>query len=252
MKFTPPSVRLAVHQESRWWIFRVICSQLSESKRQRRPSTTDRSITHLSKGVESPSLRIPMKTSTILEVLAAFNCDKPQYLNNMDPSDPFTQRARLSQDLFTGGVHALRIINNPIISGLMSYVWDIFHHRHVLMAMGPDVPTLSFAVAGKDGGGLQALVFAPYNWPDMVKEDPLMQLGAIIANGSQSADFYNGLINSPESIDTARNRANSYEAEFLLMLDSQLNEYQKGILAAYPKGFDPILGYVRKPIVATN
>lgn len=192
-----------------------------------------------------------MKTSTLLEVLAAFNCEKPQLLINMDPSDPFAQKARIAQDLFTGGVHALRIIDNPAISGLMSYVWDIFHHRHVLMAMGPDVPSLSFALAGKEGGGLQALVFAPHNWPDMVKEDPLMQLGAIIANGSQCADFYNGLINSPESVNTARSRANSYEAEFLLMLDSPLNEYQREILALYPKGWDPILGYVRKPIIAS-
>lgn len=194
-----------------------------------------------------------MKTSTILEVLAAFNCEKPRLLNNMDPSDPFAQKARMAQDMFTGGVHALRILNNPIISELMSYVWDLFHHRHVLMAMGPDVPTLSFALASKDGGGLQALVFAPHNWPDMVKEDPLMQLGAIIANGSQCTDYYNGRIRSQEGVSTARIRANSYEAEYLLMLEGQpLNEYQRSILTLYPKGWDPLLGYPRKPITATN
>lgn len=187
-----------------------------------------------------------------MEVLAAFNCDKPQLLNNMDPSDPFAQKARRSQDLFTRGVHTLKIIDNPIITGLMSYVWDIFHHRHVLMAVGPDVPTLSFAIVSKEGGGFQALVFAPYNWPDMVKEDPRMQLGAILANGSQCADFYNNLITSPESFEISRRRSNSYEAEYLLMLDNPLNEYQKSVLALYPKGWDPTLGYVRKPVIATS
>jgi hypothetical protein len=193
-----------------------------------------------------------MKTSTLLEVLAAFNCEKPQLLNNMDPSDPSTQKARTAQDLFTGGVHVLRTIENPVISGLMSYVWDLFHHRHVLLAMGPDVPSLSFALAGGEGG-LKALVFAPHNWPEMVRKDPLMQLGAIIANGSQCVDYYNDLIKSREDVRATKNRAESYEAEYLLMLgDHPLNEYQKGIRALYPKGFDPILGYPRKPIIATN
>lgn len=194
-----------------------------------------------------------MKESTLLEVLAAFNCESPKFLSGMDQTDPFAQRAKLSEGLFTAGVHALRLIGNPIINGLMSYVWGIFHHRHILLAMGPDVPSLSFAVASKKGGGLQALVFAPHNWPDMVKEDPLMQLGAIVANGSQCTDFYNGLINGQEGIDNARIRANSYEAEYLRMLDNHpLNEYQKGILTLYPKGWDPLLSYARKPIVATS
>lgn len=193
-----------------------------------------------------------MKKSTILEVLAAFNCKKPQLLSNMDPKDPSAQKARVSSDLFTGGVHLLRTIENPVISGLMSYVWDLFHHRHVLMAMGPDVPSLSFALAG-GGGGLKALVFAPHNWPDMIKKDPMMQLGAIITNGSQCADYYNDLIKGRDGVEASKNRAESYEAEYLLMLgDHPFNEYQKGILALHPKGFDPILGYVRKPIIATN
>lgn len=87
----------------------------------------------------------------------------------------------------------------------------------------------------------------------MVRKDPLMQLGAIIANGSQCVDYYNDLIKSREDVRATKNRAESYEAEYLLMLgDHTLNEYQKGIRSLYPKGFDPILGYPRKPIIATN
>lgn len=194
----------------------------------------------------------PMEKSTILEVLAAFNCEKPQLLTDMDPSDPFAKKAQVAQDLFTGGVHALKSLSNFTLSSLMSYVWDIFHYRHVLMAMGPDVPALSFALAGGKGG-LKALVFAPLNWVAMVNEDPMMQLGAIIANGSQAVDFYNGLITGRDDIAVSRNRANSYEAEYLLMLDNHpLNEYQRSILDLYPKGWDPTLGYERKPIVITS
>jgi len=194
-----------------------------------------------------------MEQKTILEVLAALNCENPRLLTNMDPNDPFAKKAKTAESLFTGSVLALKSVDNSAINSLMSYVWDVFHHRHVLMAMGPDIPSLSFALTGKKGGGFQALMLAPRNWDEMFQSDPRMQLGAVIANGSQAADYYNGLIDGPGGMRDAQKRANSYEAEYLLMLgDHPLNEYQKSILALYPKGWDPILGYVRKPIVATS
>lgn len=194
-----------------------------------------------------------MEKKTILEVLAAFNCEKPQYLSNMDQNDLFAQKALWAQNLFTGGVITLKALDNPIISSLMSYVWDVFHHRHVIMAMGPNVPTLSFALA-RGEEGLKALVFAPHNWADMVKGDPLMQLGAIITNGSQAVDYYNGLITGRIDIAIARDRAESYEAEYLKMMKKShpFNEYQWSILAKFPDGFDSTKAYERKLVVATN
>lgn len=193
-----------------------------------------------------------MEKRTLLEVLSAFNCEKPQYLSSMNPIDPFAQQALTAQELFSGGVAALKGLDNPILSELMSYVWDVFHHRHVLMVMGPDVPSLSFALAGgKDG--LRALVFAPHNWENMVTKDPLMQLGAIISTGSQAADYYNGLITGRIDVAIARDRAESYEAEYLRMIRSQpLNEYQLRIRSKYPDGFDSTMAYRRKPVVPTN
>jgi len=194
-----------------------------------------------------------MEKKTTLEVLAAFNCEKPQYLSNMDQNDPFAQKALWAQNLFTGGVAALIALDNRILSDLMSYTWDVFHHRHVVLAMGPNVPSLSFALAGgKDG--TKALVFAPHNWVDMVKEDPLMQLGAIIFVSSQAVDYYNGILTGRIDAAIAKDRAKSYEAEYLrmMMLNHRLNEYQRSILVKYPDGFDSTKAYARKPVLATN
>ena len=194
-----------------------------------------------------------MGNRTPLEVFTAFNCENPQHLRSTNQIDPFIQKALWAQSLFTGGVTALKSWDNPVISDLMSYVWDVFHHHHVSMVMGPDVSVLSFALArGKEG--LKAIIFAPHNWADMVKGDPLMQLGAIITNGSQAVDYYNGLITGRIDIAIARDRAESYEAEYLKMMKKShpLNEYQWSILAKYPDGFDSTKAYERKLVAATN
>lgn len=194
-----------------------------------------------------------MNSSLILEIATALNCKNPKYLKDLDSKDPFVVNGRLIEGLFTTGVSILNKLENEALRSLMSYVWDIFQHRHVTLAIGPEVPGMSFALAGNRKGALQAMVFAPTNWPEMMEADPYMQLGAIIYIGSQAADYYNGVFHDQESVNLSRKRSNSYEAEYLLLLkDHPLNEYQRKVVSENPNGFDPLLGYIRKPVKITS
>jgi len=194
-----------------------------------------------------------MDSNLILEVVTALNCKNPKYLKDLDSKDPLVVNGRLTEGMFTTGVTLLMNLKNEVIRSLMSYVWDIFHHRHVSLVIGPKVPSMSFALTSNGKGELQAMVFAPHNWPEMMETDPYMQLGGIIHIGSQATDYYNGVLHDQDSAKLSRKRSNSYEAEYLLLLrDHPLNEYQKKIIAAYPHGFDPLLGYLRKPVKITS
>lgn len=160
----------------------------------------------------------PYTTQTIAQMLAALNCDSPKFLKDFPSDDPFAKNAFQSEQLFTSAVDVFRRSNNPIIKDLMSYVWDVFHHRHILMAIGPQVKAITFAAGCKRDGTIQGLVFIPTNWPDMVKTEPVMQMGAVLFTGSQVSDFYNGRIISQEEQSLVLTRAQSYEAEYLLIL----------------------------------
>lgn len=190
-----------------------------------------------------------MEKEVLVQIIAAFS-GAHQNLVDLDPKDPLAQIGRTCEKLFTLGVATLSKFGNPVIQDLMSYVWDVYHYRHVAMAIGPNVPSLSMTVAqSRKTGDIQALTFAPHNWPEMVAQDPVMQLGAIIAMGSQATDFYNNKILSKEDSLVVKERALSYEAEYLKMIEGHpFNEYQQEVLAKYPNGFDASFSYQRKPI----
>jgi hypothetical protein len=196
-----------------------------------------------------------MDDQTLAHILAAFNCDSPKFLKDFPAEDQFAVNASQSEKLFTTAVAVLKVSSNPIISDLMSYVWDVFHHRHILMVVGPKVPSITFGATLKSSGEVQGLVFVPPNWPDMVKDQPLMQIGAIIFTGSQVVDFYNDRITSKGVDPLVLDRAKSYESEYLLLLHNRgatLNEYQKEVLTQNPTGFKTELSYPRKPVVLAN
>ena len=190
---------------------------------------------------------------TLDEIIGAFECTDPISINEIDDS-AWADRCKKCEQLFTSGVAALRMMKNiPVINDLMSNVWDIFHHRHIILGMGPNVPSLSLAIVQGKNGLLQALAFAPHAWPEMVDEDAPHELGAIIAVGSQAVDFYNSKILSDNDSKVSKERSLSYEAEFILMLDSNghtLNEYQRQVLNKYPNGFDRSFAYTRKVVSA--
>lgn len=189
-------------------------------------------------------------SKTLDEIRAAFKNQRT--LEDLDKDSPLAKIGRDCQELFTSGV-AILCKSVPVISNLMLDVWEIFNYQHVVMAIGPNVPALAISVVQDSNGMIQALTFATYSWPQMAKEDPSMELGAIVYVGSQVVDYYNNKLLSQEDNIISKQRALSYEAEYLLLLKRDgmfLNEYQEDVIAQYPNGFDQSLSYVRRAVVA--
>lgn len=173
------------------------------------------------------------------EILAAFG-GKQVSVADLPADDPDAKIAKTCESMFTGGVDVLRsIVDNDRIRALARIVWDLVGHKQVLVAIGPDIPSLSFTMM-KYKGLHQGLVLIPKDWPQKVETDPFMQLGAILFVGAQVVDFYNDrIIRDPG----ARARWQAYEAELLHTLDRILvswtpNEYQCTVMKKYPSGLD--------------
>lgn len=179
------------------------------------------------------------------EIVAAFSAEQI-HVDDLSQDDPTARLGKLCGDVFTGGVETLRSrIPNERIRALGRVVWDLVGNKRVLTALGPDVPSLTFTcmqipAAPALRGVLQGIVLMPKSWPKLVEEDPLMQLGAICFVGVQIVDFYNDRLIGDNG---ARVRWQAYETELLRTLQQALphwtpNEYQRTLLAKYPRGLD--------------
>lgn len=161
-------------------------------------------------------------------------------VEDLPKTDPTAVRGKTCEALFTYGVDTLRsIVPSARVRALAAVIWDLVGHKQVLVAMGPDVPALSFTVMRQKTVD-QGLVLIPQDWPAKVDADPFMQLGAILFVGAQVVDFYNDrLVGDP----AARIRWEAYEAELLHALAGLLprwtpNDYQKDAMKRYPRGLD--------------
>jgi hypothetical protein len=178
-------------------------------------------------------------TSLFDEIVGAFGGTQVN-VNDLPKGDPRVEIGKLCEGLFTGGVDVLRsIIDNDRIRSIARVVWDLVGHKRVLVAIGPDVPSLTFTVMRYKGLD-QGLVLIPKGWPTMVEDDPFMQLGAILFVGAQVVDFYNDRLVGDSG---AQRRWQAYEAELLRTLKQTLprwepNAYQQEILDRYPDGID--------------
>ena len=173
------------------------------------------------------------------EIVAAFGGTQVN-VADLPEDDPVAKIGKACESLFTGGVDVLRsIVPNDRIRSLARVVWDLVGHKQVLVAIGPDVPSLSFTVM-QINELHQAIVLIPKDWPKMVTGDPFMQLGAILFVGAQAVDFYNDRLIGDSG---ARCRWHAYEAELLRTLTTLLprwqpNEYQREVLKRCPDGLD--------------
>jgi hypothetical protein len=173
------------------------------------------------------------------EIVAAFSAEQVN-VDDLAEDDPTALLGKACGDLFTGGVETLRsIIPNERLRALGRVVWDLVGNKRVLTALGPDVPSLSFTCM-KLRDVVQGIVLMPKTWPKMVEDDPFMQLGAICFVGVQIVDFYNDRLIGDNG---ARVRWQAYEAELLHTLQETVpswtpNEYQRTLLAKYPRGID--------------
>lgn len=177
---------------------------------------------------------------TLLDVFVAAFGDTQVNVADLPEDDPNAKLGKTCESLFTDGVAALRsIVPNDRIRALGRVIWDLVGGKQVLVAIGPDVPSLSFTVM-QDNDLHQAIILIPKGWPKMVADDPFMQLGAILFVGAQVVDFYNDRLFDDKG---ARRRWHAYEAELLRTLKTSLprwkpNEYQCKILARFPDGLD--------------
>ena len=173
------------------------------------------------------------------EVVAAFGGAQVN-ISDLPEDDPTAKIGKACENLFTGGVGVLRSnVPNDRIRALGRVVWDLVGHKQVLVAIGPDVPSLSFTVM-QIKELHQAIVLIPKSWPQMVADDPFMQLGAILFVGAQVVDFYNDRLIGDHG---ARRRWNAYEAELLRTLKTALpswkpKAYQCEVLRRCPDGLD--------------
>jgi hypothetical protein len=180
-------------------------------------------------------------SAVLEEILAAFGGSQVA-LKDLPDDDPMAPIARQCENLFTYGVDVFRsFLPNDRLRALARVVWDLVGHKQVLVAIGPNVPSLSFAVMQLKSVR-QGLVLIPKNWPEQIKTDYFMQLGAIIFTGAKVVDFYNDrLIDDP----VASSRWSAYEAEYLHLIGKLLprfgfqpNDYQRGVMAKFPSGLD--------------
>lgn len=178
-----------------------------------------------------------MNTQTVAEIMAAF-VKGGERVEKLAESDPLRAKGMMLGDRFTEGVAMLKGFPNPELRKLMSMVWDIVGNRLVPIAMGPKVPSLSFAAMGNrkkpDG-----IIFLPHNWQEMIEEDPVCQLGALVFVGSQAVDYYNDRVGREPEAMMRRARAN--EAEYLVTVREvspghKFNEWQLKMLEEFPEG----------------
>lgn len=183
-------------------------------------------------------------------------------LNKLDPASEEAQQAHEMEHCFTTGAAFLRVaFPNERVKNLMNFVWDVVGGQRVPVVLGPRVQSISIAMIGtkdaatKEVTGTRAVIMLPQDWLAKIKENPLLQLGAIVFVGSQSVDFVHGRVHG------VKERAFAYEAEYLKTLQKMLpqwkpNDYQHSILKNYADGLDtevvkPLL-YTMKPIEKLN
>ncbi len=178
-------------------------------------------------------------TNPFDEILTALGSSQV-HVDDLPEADPRATIGRTCEAIFTGGVDWLRSsVPNDRVRAIARVIWDLVGHKQVLVAIGPDVPTLSFTVM-RLRGVIQGLVLIPKRWPALVEEDGIMQLGAILYVGVQVVDFYNDRLIGDE---TAAARCDAYEAELLHTLARILpawspNDHQRQIMDQYPAGLD--------------
>jgi len=143
------------------------------------------------------------------------------------------------EGLFVSGNDFLRrLFPNPSIRRMASLVGEILANKLTPIQLGFPVRALGFLVIG-DITTRQGFIAAPKNWNEMIRRDPITQIGAIVLVGSHMVDYANErFTEDPENVKV---RASAYEAEFFttvrsLSPDWELMEYHQKILSLYPEG----------------
>jgi hypothetical protein len=143
------------------------------------------------------------------------------------------------ENLFIAGVDFLRLsFPNSAVARLTVVAWNVIGFGITPICLGLPVSVMTFIVAGTLEAP-QAMIAVPRFWANMIRKDPLTQLGALVFVCSQAVDYYHDRLTiDPGNISL---RAHAYEADYLstvrqLAPDWELNEYQLGVLQEFPEG----------------
>lgn len=142
---------------------------------------------------------------------------------------------------------------NREINKLLSLTWRLVGNKHVPVTFDTEgkLESLSFTFL-KDEAEETAFFIMPRHFIQLVDEDPLMQIGAVVYNASQVRDYWTGKLKEEiqrELPEQFRVRAWAYEAEALLTMEKLLegsgeklllNEYQYKVLGMYPNGLSDL------------
>ena len=181
----------------------------------------------------------------IADVFAALLTRERTYVADLDPEDPGRLSGIQIEVLTADVVDFLRnpaMFDCPKVNDLMQLVRHIFEHKVVPIGIGPpvDTPTLVVVPAG-------VVICMPPDWHDKMEQDPQMQIGAVVYTGSNVRDYFRGNILSPLDDETIKDRASSYEAEYLHAIKrlgiTEFDEYQQQLMTQFPDGVPDLLAY---------
>jgi len=180
------------------------------------------------------------------------------HLDNFPRTDPIWQSGKLLESTFTELVDSLRnpdSMKNPAINELARLLWRLVGNRIVPSSVMPGIPTMSFWCEIKKGE-MFATIICPLDWPQRLKDDPYMQMGAMVFNASRARDYWNHrIIDITDTKEEQYDRAMAFEAELLCYFQQHTtdfvpNEYQKQVLEKFPAGLasaPPGLVYESRP-----
>lgn len=170
---------------------------------------------------------------------------------DLSPDNEFGRKALAVQDAFTELVDMLRnpeTFPDPHVNLLMALTWELVGDKVVPVACVDGIPTLGFYFE-REGERQVALFTCPPDWSEQVKNTPGATISGLVWAASQCRDVYNDRFDDNDTLK----RAFAYEAQCLLTLQKmpgfEANDYQRKVLADYPKGVASPVGvmYVGKP-----
>lgn len=165
---------------------------------------------------------------------------KISHADQLPADDPDRKKGMEISNLFSSMVDFLRnfeSIPNKKINALASLFWDLVGNNICPVAV-TNVPTLSFWGEYQSSESL-AMILLPENFLQMVKEDDVMQLGAILSAASKAKDYWNRkFVGYNETTANSDARAYTYETEMFLLCPPtwKPNSYQQKIIERFPFG----------------
>jgi hypothetical protein len=164
----------------------------------------------------------------------AFQLNLTQHVSSItDPSE--LARARAIEAMYTAIVDNLRgpTCRSPLIRSMAAELWDVVAGKKVRTVIFEAVESIAFSVYK----GVATIVIPP-TWLTAMSEDPVLVVGGVVATGSQAVSWHKLGRVDPDSL---RDRAQAYEAEFLVTIfradpHYRFNVYQRQVLGKYPLG----------------